>query len=64
MKLITDYAYNNAIEWHEFWTELGDKLYAKYMFNRIDMNEAKYPQWWTDILDNAPDKPAEEAAAQ
>ena len=63
VKLITDYAYNNAIEWHEFWTELGDKLYAKYMFNRIDMNEAKYPEWWTNILESAPDKPVEEVPA-
>lgn len=64
VKLITEYACANANEWHQYWTELGDKLYAKYMFNRVDMNEAKYPQWWSDILDNAPNRPVEDSAAQ
>ena len=64
IELLTNYAYNNAIEWHEYWTELGDELYGTYMFNRIDMKQAKYPQWWSDILNAAPNKPVEEAAAQ
>ena len=29
------------------------------MFNRVDMKAAPYPQWWQDILDNAPRNPGE-----
>lgn len=59
MMLLTNYAYNNAVDWHDYWLQLGDKLYAKYMFGRINMKRAKYPQWWTDILNNAPVRPDE-----
>jgi len=64
IELITNYAYDNAIDWHNYWLEFGDELYGTYMFNRIDMNEAEYPQWWADILANAPDRPAEEEPAK
>ena len=64
VELLTNYAYNNAIDWHNYWLEFGDELYGTYMFNRIDMNKAPYPQWWSDILNNAPARPVEEAAAQ
>ena len=62
VELLTSYACNNAEDWYEYWLELGDELYSTYMFDRVDMNEAKYPDWWTQILDNAPDKPVAEAA--
>lgn len=59
--LLTNYAYNNAIDWHQYWLEFGDKLYGKYMFGRIDMKSAPYPEWWTEILNNAPKRPEEPA---
>ena len=62
IELITSYACNNAQDWYDSWLEMGDELYAKYMFDRVDMNEAKYPQWWSDVLDAAPDKPVEAPA--
>lgn len=62
VELLTNYAYNNAIEWHNYWLDFGDELYGTYMFNRIDMQKSPYPQWWSDILNNAPARPAEETA--
>ena len=62
VKLLTDYAYNNAIDWHNYWLELGDELYGTYMFNRVDMKRAAYPDWWSEILNNAPRRPVEESA--
>ena len=62
VELLTSYAYNNAQEWYDYWLELGDELYGTYMFNRIDMKQAKYPQWWSDILNAAPNKPVEAPA--
>lgn len=62
VSLLTNYAYNNAVDWHNYWLELGDKLYGEYMFGRINMKRAPYPQWWSDILDNAPMRPEEEPA--
>ena len=64
IELLTNYAYNNAIDWHNYWLEFGDELYGTYMFNRVDMKSAPYPQWWADILAGAPDRPADEEAAK
>ena len=64
VEMITNYAYNNAIDWHNYWLEFGDELYGTYMFNRIDMKGAEYPQWWKDIMDAAPRRPVEEEAAK
>ena len=30
------------------------------MFNRVNMNAAPYPQWWKDILNNAPNCPIDQ----
>ena len=57
VELLTSYAYNNAQEWHDYWLEFGDELYGTYMFNRVDMKQAPYPDWWKGILDNAPRNP-------
>ena len=59
VELLTTYAYNNAQEWHDYWLEFGDELYGTYMFNRIDMKQAPYPEWWQNILDGAPRNPGE-----
>ena len=60
--LLTNYAYNNAVDWQSYWLELGDTLFAKYMFGRVYMKTAPYPEWWTTILDEAPIRPLEEPA--
>ena len=64
VELLTSYSYNNAVEWHNYWLELGDKLYGKYMFGRINMQRAPYPEWWQKILDEAPVRPPEEEPAK
>ena len=61
VKLLTEYAYNNAIDWHNYWLEFGDELYGTYMFNRVNMKRAAYPDWWSEILNNAPRRPVEES---
>ena len=60
VELLTSYAYGNAVEWHEYWRDLGDELYGKYMFGRINMERAPYPDWWKEILKNAPVRPDED----
>lgn len=62
VELLTSYAYTNAIGWHDYWNNLGDELYGKYMFGRIDMKRAPYPDWWKKILEEAPVRPEEEPA--
>lgn len=64
VELLTEYAYNNAVEWHDYWQEFGDELYGTYLFNRVDMKKTPYPEWWENILDNAPHRPADEEAAK
>lgn len=59
IELITSYAYNNAEDWHKYWLEFGDELYGTYMFNRIDMVQAPYSDWWKGILESAPTNPGE-----
>lgn len=57
VELLTSYAYNNAVDWHQYWLEFGDELYGKYMFGRVNMKQAPYPDWWKEILDAAPRNP-------
>lgn len=61
-ELITTYAYWNAVDWHEKWLELGDALMGTYMWGRVDMASAEVPEWWTEIMNNAPRNPGDEAA--
>ena len=60
VELITQFACNNAQDWYDCWLKLGDSLYGTYMFNRVNMNAAPYPQWWKDILNNAPNCPIDQ----
>lgn len=60
--LLTNYANENAIDWHNYWLEFGDELYGTYMFNRVDMKSAPWPEWWNEIMENAPIRPLEEEA--
>ncbi len=58
-QLINNYAYYNAVDWHEDWLTLGNKLYATYMWDKKVMRTPTYPDWWKDILASAPIKPLE-----
>ncbi len=64
VQLLTSYAYDNAIDWHNYWLEFGDELYGTYMFNRVDMKSAPWPDWWKEIMNNAPLRPLEEEASK
>ena len=64
IELLTNYAYNNAVDWHNYWLEFGDELYGTYMFNRVDMKSAPWPDWWKEIMNNAPIRPLEEEASK
>lgn len=57
VELLTAYAYNNAVDWHQYWLKFGDELYGKYMFGRINMKQAPQPEWWKEIMDAAPRNP-------
>lgn len=63
VELLTNYAYNNAIDWHNYWLEFGDELYGTYMFNRVNMKSTPWPDWWKEIMNNAPIRPVEETPA-
>ena len=62
--MITNYAYYNAIDWHERWLELGDELMGRYMWGRKNMGgtDATWSDWWKGIMASAPRNPGEEAA--
>lgn len=64
-ELITAYAYNNAAEWHEKWLELGDDMMGTYMWGRKDMGGkgATWPDYWKDVMKNAPRNPGPAGAA-
>ncbi len=64
IELLTNYAYNTAVDWHNYWLEFGDELYGTYMFNRVDMKSAPWPDWWKEIMNNAPIRPLEEEASK
>ncbi len=59
VELLTSFAYDNAVEWHDYWLDFGDELYGTYMFNRVDMVSQPYSDWWKEILENAPRNPVE-----
>ncbi|MCR4403471.1 MAG: C69 family dipeptidase [Firmicutes bacterium] len=50
INLIDQFAYTNAVAWHEDWKALGDRLLGKYAFGSIYMKTTPFPQWWNDII--------------
>jgi len=53
IKLLSDFAYNTAVDWHETWLQLGDELMGKYAFDRVRVQGDMYPEWWIDWLTRA-----------
>lgn len=54
MKMISEYAYYNAIDWHDRWLALGDDLLHILMWGRINYSTAKTSTWWSNILKGQP----------
>ena len=49
-KLITDFAYKKASQWHEDWKFLGDQLLTDYW--AIQATSAnRLPEWWLDLIE-------------
>jgi dipeptidase len=54
LKMISDYAYYNAVDWHDRWLAFGDQLLATFMWGRIKFSTPRQSAWWSDIMKNAP----------
>lgn len=54
LDLISNYAYYNAIDWHERWLDLGDQLLGTLMWGRINFSTPRLSSWWSNIINNAP----------
>ena len=54
LKMISDYAYNNAVDWHDRWLAFGDQLLATFMWGRINFSTPRASSWWTGIMNSAP----------
>ncbi|OQB48090.1 MAG: Dipeptidase [Firmicutes bacterium ADurb.Bin153] len=50
ISLISEFAYANAVAWHEDWLLLGDKLLGKYVFGSTYLKTTAFPQWWNDLI--------------
>lgn len=56
VKLITDFSYNMAVNWHEEWKYLGDQLLTDNWAVQAT-SSYQLPQWWLDIVKYAPPVP-------
>ncbi len=54
ISLIHEFAYTNAVAWHEDWKKLGDMLLGKYAMGFINFKSTAYPEWWNDIVQFKP----------
>jgi dipeptidase len=50
INLISEFAYSNAVAWHEDWLALGDMLLGKYALGYVNFKQSPYPQWWNDLI--------------
>lgn len=66
LKLITDYACENAEKNFATWLKLGDELQGDLMWDIVNMKNPGYSDWWKEQLDieHAPLKPLEAAPAK
>ena len=49
VQLLTSYVTQTAEDWHEYWTELSNKLIAKYMFQQVNMKSATVSNEWKQL---------------
>lgn len=64
VKMLTDYACNNAEEWYDIWLDLGDNLFGDMMWGYVNLKRPDLSQWYTDMVNNAGSKPVDDAAAE
>ena len=56
VNIITEFAYNTAVTWHEDWEKLGDELLSKYWAIQAT-RASKLPEWWLEVIDYEPPVP-------
>jgi len=49
IKLITDFAYNVAVNWHDDWEYLGDQLLTDHWAVQATSSSG-LPGWWRDLI--------------
>ncbi len=59
LKMISDYAYYNAVDWHDRWLALGDKLLKTFMWGRINFSTPRATSWWNGIMADQPKRDLE-----
>ena len=45
VQMITDYAYSNAVRWHQDWLALGDRFFSDYW----TLNTRQTPEWFDKV---------------
>jgi hypothetical protein len=53
IKVIHDFAFNNAVPWHEDWKEIGDKLVTAYSAIQA-ISATSLPAWWKELIGYTP----------
>jgi dipeptidase len=56
VNIISEFAYNTAVTWHEDWEKLGDELLSKYWTIQAT-SASKLPEWWLEVIDYEPPVP-------
>jgi len=56
IKLITDFAYNMAVNWHDDWEYLGDQLLTEHWAVQATSSSG-LPAWWRDLIEYEPPVP-------
>jgi dipeptidase len=49
VKLISDFAYETAVDWHEDWKYLGDHLLTQHWAVQAT-RASRFPEWWLDLI--------------
>jgi hypothetical protein len=49
VKLISDFAYDTAVDWHEDWKYLGDHLLTQHWAVQAT-RASSFPEWWLDLI--------------
>jgi dipeptidase len=56
VKLISDFAYDTSVNWHEDWKEMGDHLLTQHWAVQAT-RASRFPQWWLDLIKYQPPVP-------
>jgi dipeptidase len=47
---VSNYAFMNAVAWHEEWKLLGDRLLGNYALGYVNFKSSPYPDWWNEAI--------------